>query len=143
MDAPWYNEGMNRYEFRIKFDSDRELFVLLVRLCEQRLSDQTNASEYFECTNITTVEPYEFHVCLPLSAIPDQFAPLKARFCVERGQDLGDAVRLISIRCTNPHLCFSFEFDEAALLEITPPIYRNWIASVIKAGHFYDLFPRF
>ena len=133
MNVPWYNEGMNRYEFKIKFDSDRELFDLLVRLSSQR--PETHVSEYFESVCITFAEPYEFQVCIPMAEIPDQFCALGAK--------LPEGVELTKIDFVSPSVCFGFEFTETALLEITPPIYRHWVASVIKAGHFYDLFPRF
>ena len=132
MDAPWYNEGMNRYEFRIKFDSDRELFVLLVRLSSQR---SETVSEYYESISIVFSEPYEFQVCIPSTDIPDQFSAL--------GAGLPKGIKLSEMVFISTGVCLRFEFTEAALLEITPPIYRHWVASVIKAGHFYDLFPRF
>ncbi len=122
---------MDKYEFRVKFDPDRELFVLLARLSRF----DKKVSEYFEGVNITFTEPYEFQVCIPLAEIPDQFNALGAK--------LPDGVKLIGIRFASPSVCFLFEFTESALIEATPHIYRHWIQSVAKAGYFSDLFLRF
>ena len=133
-DFPWYDDGMkSKYEFRVKFNAERERFVLLCQLTFST-PDRTTSSEWYECFNLTFDEPYDFFTFVPLNQIPDQF-------CITTNK-LPDGVELAGAVVSGDSIRFGFAFTKQALLRVTPPIYRHWVNSVIEAGHFDHLFER-
>jgi len=130
----WYDVGMTRskFDFRIRFDAYREVFVLVVKpVYYDGLA--TYGEKGYEAYALSTF-PHTFRVCIPVGELPDGFFAL--------GAELPRGVQLIGLRFAGGNACFTFEFSDEELLLATPTIYRGWIATLIKEGYILDAFAR-
>jgi len=123
----------SRFDFRIKFDANREVFLMLVKPVhyDDRWTrhDEKEYEAYAVCAS-----PYIFVVSIPVDEIPDGFFAI--------GAELPRGVQLTGLRFTGSKACFTFEFSDEELLLATPTIYRGWIATLIKEGYILDAFAR-
>ena len=124
----------SRFDFKVKFDATREVFLMLVKPVHNddggwTKHDQKEYEAYVVCAS-----PYIFVVSIPVDEIPDGFFAI--------GAELPRGVQLTGLRFTGGKACFTFEFSDEELLLATPTIYRNWIATLIKEGYILDAFAR-
>ena len=135
----WYDVGMTRsgFDFRIKFDPDREVFVLLVKPLVLPL-DHGKVDKYdgkaYEAYAVC-MSPNLFTACIPDNEIPSGFVAVG-------DSNLPRGVQLIEMRFVGSKVCFTFQLSDEALLHITPTVYRAWMQSLLQAGVSLDAFAR-
>jgi hypothetical protein len=130
----WYDVAMNmsKFDFRVKFDAHREVFVMMVKPVHYD-GLVARGEKSYEAYALS-VFPHTFRVCIPVDEIPDGFFAI--------GAEMPHGVRLDGLRFVNSNACFTFEFADEELLLATPTIYRSWIATLIKEGYILDAFAR-
>jgi len=124
----------SRFDFRIKFDANREVFVLMVAPEVTSLDGRGVAPKAYEAHAIC-ISPNLFIVRIPDNEIPSDFVAV--------GYDnLPRGVQLIELRFIGSKVCFTFQLSDEALLRVTPTVYRAWMQSLIQAGVSLDAFAR-
>ena len=124
----------SRFNFRIKFDANREVFLMLVKPVHYDDDGWTRHNEKEYEAYAVCASPYIFVASIPVDEIPDGFFAL--------GAELPRGVHLAGLRFMGGNACFTFEFSGEELLLATPTIYRGWIATLIKEGYILDAFAR-
>jgi len=124
----------SRFHFRIKFDSEREVFVLLVTPEVTSLDGRGVNAKTYEA-NAISVSPNLFIVRIPDNEIPSDFVAV--------GDDnLPRGVQLIELRFVGSKVCFTFQLSDEALLHATPTVYRGWMQTLLQGGISIDAFAR-
>ena len=124
----------SRFDFRIKFDANREVFVLTVSPEVTSLDGRGVNPKAYEAHAIS-MSPNIFIVRIPDNEIPSDF--------VAFGYDnLPRGVQLIELRFVGSKVCFTFQISDEALLRVTPTVYRAWMLSLLQAGVSLDAFAR-
>ena len=124
----------SRFNFRIKFDANREAFVLMVELEVASLDGRGVAPKAYEAHAIC-MSPNLFIVRIPDNEIPSDFVAVG-------DNNLPRGVQLIELRFVGSKACFTFQLSDEALLHATPTVYRAWMQSLLQAGVSLDAFAR-
>jgi len=125
---------MSKFDFKIKFDVTREVFVMTVTPIHPYYNGMAKRNwKDYEAHALSTL-PYTFRACIPFDEIPDGLFAI--------GAALPRGVQLVGLRFTNGKACFTFEFTDEALLQATPAVYLGWMQTVIKEGIGLDAFAR-
>jgi hypothetical protein len=124
--------GMNwsKFNFRVRFDAHREIFVLLVSPVHNEGAARYGNREYE--AYVVSMSPNVFSVYIPVDEIPDGFFVI--------GAELPLGVCLIGMRFIAGKACFKFELSNEALIQATPLIYRNYIKALINEGVIFEVF---
>ena len=132
----WYDVSMtrSRFDFRIKFDANREVFVLMVAPEVTSLDGRGVAPKAYEAHAIC-MSPNLFTACIPDNEIPSGFVAVG-------DSNLPRGVQLIEMRFVGSKVCFTFQLSDEALLHITPTVYRAWMQALLQAGVSIDAFAR-
>ena len=132
----WYDVGMtrSRFNFRVKFDASREVFVLMVALEVTSLDGRGVNPKAYEAHAIC-MSPNLFIVRIPDNEIPSDFVAVG-------DNNLPRGVQLTELRFVGSKVCFTFQLSDEALLNATPAVYRAWMQSLIQAGVSLDAFAR-
>jgi hypothetical protein len=124
----------SRFNFRIKFDANREVFVLMVEPVVTSLDGRGVNPKAYEAHAIC-MSPNLFIVRIPDNEIPSDFVAVG-------DNNLPRGVQLIELRFVGSKVCFTFQFSDEALLNATPTVYRAWMQSLLQAGVSLDAFAR-
>jgi len=124
----------SRFDFRIKFDANREVFVLTVSPEVTSLDGRGVAPKAYEAHAIS-MSPNIFIVRIPDNEIPSDFVAVG-------DNNLPRGVQLIEMRFVGSKVCFTFQLSDEALLRVTPTVYRAWMQSLLQAGVSLDAFAR-
>jgi len=124
----------SRFDFRIKFDANREVFVLMVAPEVTSLDGRGVAPKAYEAHAIC-MSPNLFTACIPDNEIPSGFVAVG-------DSNLPRGVQLIEMRFVGSKVCFTFQLSDEALLHITPTVYRAWMQALLQAGVSIDAFAR-
>jgi hypothetical protein len=124
----------SRFGFRIKFDTEREVFVLTVSPEVTSLDGRGVAPKAYEAHAIC-MSPNLFIVRIPDNEIPSDFVAVG-------DNNLPRGVQLIELRFVGSKVCFTFQISDEALLRVTPTVYRAWMQSLLQAGISLDAFAR-
>jgi len=124
----------SRFDFRIKFDISREVFVLMVAPEVTSLDGRGVAPKAYEAHAIC-MSPNLFIVRIPDNEILSDFVAVG-------DNNLPRGIELIELRFVGSKVCFTFQISDEALLRVTPTVYRAWMQSLIQAGVSLDAFAR-
>jgi len=124
----------SRFDFRIKFDANREVFVLTVSPEVTSLDGRGVNPEAYEAHAIS-MSPNIFIVRIPDNEIPSDFVAVG-------DNNLPRGIELIELRFVGSKVCFTFQISDEALLRVTPTVYRAWMQSLLQAGVSLDAFAR-
>ena len=124
----------SRFGFRIKFDANREVFVLMVAPEVTSLDGRGVNTTAYEAHAIS-MSPNIFIVRIPDNEIPSDFVAVG-------DNNLPRGIELIELRFVGSRVCFTFQISDEALLRVTPTVYRAWMQSLIQAGVSLDAFAR-
>jgi hypothetical protein len=124
----------SRFNFKVKFDANREVFVLMVEPEVTSLDGKGVKPKSYEAHAIS-VSPNLFIVRIPDNEIPSDFVAVG-------DNNLPRGVQLIELRFVGSKACFTFQLSDEALLHATPAIYRAWMQSLLQAGVSLDAFAR-
>ena len=124
----------SRFDFRIKFDANREVFVLMVAPEVTSLDGRGVNPKAYEAHAIC-MSPNLFIVRIPDNEIPSDFVAFG-------DNNLPRGVQLIELRFVGSKACFTFQLSDEALLHATPAIYRAWMQALLLAGARIDAFAR-
>jgi len=132
----WYDVGMtrSRFNFRVKFDASREVFVLVVAPEVTSLDGRGVNPKAYEAQALS-MSPNLFIVRIPDNEIPSDFVAVG-------DNNLPRGVQLTELRFVGSKVCFTFQLSDEALLNATPAVYRAWMQSLIQAGVSLDAFAR-
>jgi hypothetical protein len=134
----WYDVSMtrSRFNFKVKFDANREVFVLTVEPEVTSLDGRGVAAKTYEAHAIC-MSPNLFIVRIPDNEIPSDFVAVAVG-----DNNLPRGVQLIELRFVGSKVCFTFQLSNEALLHATPTVYRGWIQGLLQAGISIDAFAR-
>ena len=124
----------SRFDFRIKFDPNREVFVLTVAPEVTSLDGRGVAPKAYEAHAIC-ISPNLFIVRIPDNEIPSDFVAVG-------DNNLPRGVQRIELRFVGSKACFTFQFSDEALLNATPTVYRAWMQTLLQASARIDAFAR-
>jgi len=124
----------SRFNFRIKFYAEREVFVLMVEPEVTSLDGRGVKPKAYEAHAIS-MSPNLFIVRIPDNEIPSDFVAVG-------DNNLPRGVQLIELRFVGSRVCFTFQISDEALLNATPTVYRAWMQSLLQAGVSLDAFAR-
>ena len=124
----------SRFDFRIKFDPYREVFVLTVAPEVTSLDGRGVNPKAYEAHAIS-MSPNIFIVRIPDNEIPSDFVAVG-------DNNLPRGIELIELRFVGSKVCFTFQLSDEALLRVTPTVYRTWMQSLFQAGISLDAFAR-
>jgi len=124
----------SRFGFRIKFDTEREVFVLTVSPEVKSLDGRGVNPKAYEAHAIS-MSPNIFIVRIPDNEIPSDFVAVG-------DNNLPRGIELIELRFVGSKVCFTFQISDEALLRVTPTVYRAWMQSLLQAGVRLDAFAR-
>jgi hypothetical protein len=124
----------SRFDFRIKFDANREVFVLTVSPEVTSLDGRGVNPKAYEAYAVC-MSPNLFTACIPDNEIPSGFVAVG-------DSNLPRGVQLIEMRFVDSKVCFTFQLSDEALLHITPTVYRAWMQALLQAGVSIDAFAR-